>query len=81
MRALKIKAAEENRRLRDVFAEVLRRGLASPAKVEEQGRHRVTLPLVHSSRSAPTGHELTAERVAEILEQEDAEYAARTEQS
>jgi hypothetical protein len=81
VRALRIKAAEENRRLRDVVAEVLRRGLAAPARDEERPPHRVTLPLVHSSRPAPEGQALTAERVAEIEEQEDAEHVVRSRRS
>lgn len=84
VRALKIRAVEENRRIKDVAAEALRKGLvpeqrpAPEERVEPDPiRHRVTLPLIHSTHPAPPGQGLTPERVAQILEDEDVERFMR----
>jgi plasmid stability protein len=72
VRAVKIRAAEENRKLKDVMAELLRRGLAqkrvSPATV----RNRLKLPLVECAHEARPDEEMTPERVAEVLLEEEA---------
>jgi plasmid stability protein len=73
MRAVKIRAAEENRKLKDVIAELLRRGLALPSGTPPVIRRRVRLPLVQCAHEAPPGEELTPERVAQILIDEEAE--------
>lgn len=72
MRAVKIRAASENRRLKDVVAEAIRRGLEQerPTAI----RHRVKLPLIKGGRPAAPGQELTPERVAEILIEQEAEW-------
>lgn len=74
MRAVKIRAVEENKKLKDAVADLLRRGLA-----EERGtaeiRKRVKLPLVKCAHPAAAGEELTPERVAEVLlEQESGAF-------
>ena len=73
MRAVKIRirAVEENRRLKDTIAELLRRGLA-----REPGpavRKRVTLPLVECAHEVRAGEEMTPEPVAQVLLEEEAE--------
>jgi plasmid stability protein len=73
MRAVKIRAAEENRKLKDVIAELLRRGLALPSGTPPVIRRRVRLPLVQCAHEAPPGEELTPERVAQILIDEETE--------
>ena len=73
MRAVKIRAVEENRRLKDTIAELLRRGLAREAGVPPTVRKRVTLPLVECAHEARRGEEMTPERVAQILLEEEAE--------
>ena len=72
MRSLKIRAAQENRRLKDVFADVIRRGLAQQSPVTSPIRTRVKLPLIECARPALPGEEVTPARVAELLLEEEA---------
>lgn len=72
MREIKVKAAREDRRLRDLVAELLRDGLAAQSHGEI--RHRVKLPLIKTSRPAAPGQELTPDRIAEILIEQEAEW-------
>jgi plasmid stability protein len=72
MRAVKIRAAQENQKLKDTIADLLRRGLAQPERYAEAAPHRVTLPLVECVHAAGPGQEMTPERVAEILLEEEA---------
>lgn len=67
MRAVKIRAVEENRRLKQTVADLLRRGLASVSDVPEGARRRVQLPLVECAHPARPDEEMTPERVAETL--------------
>ena len=69
MRALKIRAANEGRRLKDVVATVISDGLAHPAA--PAGPSRVQFPLVSCNHEASPGTEMTP-RVAEILALEEA---------
>ena len=73
VRAVKIRAAEENRRLKDTFAELLRRGLAKP-RVPPTVRRRVKLPLIECVHEARPGEEITPERAAEVLLEEEAGF-------
>lgn len=72
MRAVKIRAVEQNRKLKDTIAELLRRGLAQGHDAP-QARRRVRLPLVQCAHEAGPGEELTPERAAELLLQEETE--------
>lgn len=67
MRAVKIRAVEENRTMTDLISEFLRQGLAQEPGEPTKIRHRVKLPLIEGARMARPGEELTPERVAEIL--------------
>src|SRR5690625_5147443 len=67
VRELKIRAAAEKRRLKDVAAEMMRKGLKAGAETPRRPSHRVELPLVRGTRSAPPEEEGTPERVADIL--------------
>jgi hypothetical protein len=73
MREVKHRAVEENRRLKDTVAELLRIGLAQslsePELILEPGK----LPLIRVGRKAKPGEELTPERMKEILLQEEVE--------
>ncbi|MPZ52089.1 MAG: antitoxin [Acidimicrobiia bacterium] len=73
MREIKIRAVNENRRIKDVVADALRRGLAqggaAPARIEQ----RVRLPLVECAHQARSDDEMTPERVAAILLTEEAD--------
>lgn len=70
MREVKIRAVRENRKLKDTVAELLRRGL-SPRRSGPQVRHRVALPIVACPRKARPREEITPERVASILLEEE----------
>lgn len=70
MRRVKIRAAQENRKLKDVIADLLQRGLArdtGPRTVER----RVRLPLVETAHPAAPKEEMTPDRVAAIVLEED----------
>jgi plasmid stability protein len=67
MRAIKIRAAEENRRLKDLIAELLRQSLAAPPAAPRGARKRVRLPLVRCAHRARPEDEMSPERVAKVL--------------
>jgi hypothetical protein len=67
MRAIKMRAVEENRKLKDTIADLLRRGLAQEPGAPPAIRHRVQLPLIQCAHEARPGEEMTPERVAEVL--------------
>jgi hypothetical protein len=73
MREIKIQAAKENRKLKDVIADLLRRGLSRKTLKRPAVRYRVKLPLVRCAHEASSDEEMTPERVASILMAEDAE--------
>jgi hypothetical protein len=73
MRAIKIRAVKENRKLKDVIADLLKRGLAREPIVRATKRRRVKLPLVRCAHEARRGEEMTPRRVAEILLGEESE--------
>ena len=72
MRAIKIRAVTENRKLKDALADLLRQGLSAESAGAAEVRKRVKLPLVRCAHEAQPGREMTAERVAEILIGEEA---------
>ncbi len=75
MRAAKIRAAKEGRRLKDVVADLLSRGLAEQPKSVGRMQRKVRLPLVECAHDARHGQEMTPNRVADVLAQEDAKAA------
>lgn len=77
VRAIKIRAIEDNRKLKEMIAELLRRGLAEGASVEQDSvPRRVTLPLVQTAHQAKPDEEMTPERVAAVLVDEDSKHVA-----
>jgi hypothetical protein len=72
MRAVKIRAVEENRRLKDVIADLLRRGLNQQPSLPSEVRRRVRLPLIECVHDARPGEEITPERAADTLLEEEA---------
>lgn len=70
MRSIKIRAVRENRKLKDMIADLLARGLAHPPGGTGEVRTRVTLPLVTCAKSARPDEEMTPDRVAAILLEE-----------
>ena len=67
MRAVKVRAAEDNLEFGEVVRNLLRRGLAATSAEKPMVRNRVQFPLVERAHPAKPGDELTPERVAEIL--------------
>ena len=85
VRQLKLRALRDGRKLKDAAAEVLRAGLAASstreADVEQPARvvkdKKTGLPVVQCRRAAPRSRALTADRVADILIAQEAEWSAR----
>ena len=73
MRAIKIRAVNENRKLKDAIADLLKRGLSREPRVQAKARQRVRLQLVRCAHEARRGEEITPERASEILLAEEAE--------
>lgn len=67
MRRIKVKAAQEDRKLKDLVADLLQAGLASTTAPAKVPGHRVQLPLITGGHPAAPGDELTPERVADLL--------------
>ena len=70
VREVKIRAVRENRKLKDAIADLLRLGL-SHRKSAQTVRRRVALPLVPCAHPARPGEEMTPERVARVLLEEE----------
>lgn len=73
MRDIKIRAVKENRKLKDAIADLLRRGLSKKTVEPPTVRNRVRLPLVQCAHEARPGEEMTPERVARLLLDEESE--------
>jgi len=78
LREMKLRAVLEGRKLKDVAAEVLRRGLAETKTPSRGRRRRVTLPLIQCRHPAAPRKELTADKVAEMLLKQEAEWLHET---
>jgi len=72
VRAVKMRAVQENKRLKDEVADLLRRGLAQKRAVSATGRKSIKLPLIECAHEARAGEEMTPDRVAEVLLDEEA---------
>ena len=70
MRAIKLRAVYEDRKLKDLMAELLRRGLSATDEAEPM--QRVQLPLVQCARATAPGEEMTPERIAAVLMEDEA---------
>ena len=75
MRAAKIRAATEGRRLKDVVADLMRSGLAQEGAGAAKVRRKVRLPLVECAHGASPATEMTPARLAELLGDDDAAAA------
>ncbi len=71
MREIKIRAVNENRKLKDAIADLLKRGLSQKTVEPPTVRNRVKLPLVQCAHKARPDEEMTPERVARLLLQEE----------
>lgn len=67
MKAVKLRAVEENRTMTDLIAEYLRRGLTAEPIERAPSQHRVKLPLIHSAHAPQPPGALSPERISEIL--------------
>ncbi len=68
-RSIKLKAAREDRSIKDVTTELLRRGLAAPT--DAGSARRASFPLVRCPPGPAAG--LTPEEIAEVLIAADAQ--------
>jgi hypothetical protein len=75
MRDIKVRAAQEGRRLTDVITELLRRGMNAEKPPSKSRQHRVKFPLITGTHPAAPGEEITPKRVFEILMEEEVERA------
>jgi plasmid stability protein len=75
MRAVKLRAVEEDRTLTETIADLLRRGLAQEPSPAPTIRNRVQLPLVRGAHPARPDEEMTPERIAQILLDQEAEWS------
>ena len=73
MRAVKIRAVHEGRRIKDVMADLIRHGLAHEGPPASTVRSKVKLPLIQCGHPAAPDAELTPDRVADVLQQDDAD--------
>ncbi|MPY87942.1 MAG: antitoxin [Luteitalea sp.] len=76
MRMVKIRAVHEGRKLKDIIADLLRRGLAIEGAAPRAVRHRVRLPLVRCAHEARPDEEMTPDRVAEVLLEDETRRVA-----
>jgi hypothetical protein len=72
VRAVKMRAIEENRRLKDTVTDLLRRGLSLKRGAPATVRRRLKLPLIECAHEARPSEEMTPERVADVLLEEEA---------
>lgn len=74
VREMKIRAAREGRRLRDVATEIIQRGMDDHGTKPQKKGYRVKLPLIHSTRVVPAEEQLTPEKIDEILLNQEIEW-------
>ncbi|CAN5136833.1 antitoxin VapB41 [soil metagenome] len=67
VREMKVRAAQDGRKLKDVAAEIFRRGLAPCAREASPGTHRVKLPLIECQKPARPEDALDPEQIADVL--------------
>lgn len=79
MRAVKVRAAQEGRKLKAVMADIVERGLAADPAAGVQPPGRVLLPLVECAHEARLNEEMTPEHVATALEREEPETSRRAQ--
>ncbi|BBX95838.1 antitoxin [Mycobacterium lacus] len=77
MRAIKVRAAQQDRKIKDVVAELLRSGLSqADSGPAARTPRRVRLPLVQCGGTATREREMTPQRVAAALLDQEAEWSS-----
>jgi hypothetical protein len=81
VKKVKLRALQEGRKLRDTVADLLISGLAAASNQPSGdtdsviGKDKVTgLPVIHCKHAAPPQHELTPQRVADILLHQETDW-------
>ena len=77
IRQLKVKAAREDRKLKDLMTELLRKGLEEETKPEKMPFHRTIFPIFTGGHPAAPGQEITPERLHEILLEDEVNNLVR----
>lgn len=75
MRTIKVRAAREDRKLKDLVAELLRRALETPSGATAEEARRAVFPIFRGGHPARPGEEATPERIAAILLEQEVEWA------
>jgi hypothetical protein len=75
LREIKHRAVEEDKKLKDTVAELLRIGLAQPLSKPELILEPGKLPIIRFSRAPRPGEEPTPERLKEILLEQEVDAA------
>lgn len=81
VREIKLKAVHEGRKLKDAMAELLRAGLAAGAAKAVEGmarKRKMRLPLVKCRHAATGATDMTPQRVADVLLEQEASWHAET---
>lgn len=73
VREMKIRAAKEGRKLREVATEVIEKGLAAPVHQADSKPKRVKLPFFEG-KSPANPEDLTPDKIHEILLNEEIEW-------
>ena len=80
MKRVKLRALHEGQKLKDAMADLLRKGLAASTPNGREEAAVITtdketgLPLIKCKRAARPGQEITPERAAEILLDQEVEW-------
>ena len=71
VREVKIRAVREGRKMKELVAELLERSLRDPRPLASRGVRRAALPVIACAHAPREGRDLTPERVAAILVEQE----------
>lgn len=71
MSEVRVRAAKEGRKLKDLVTELIRSGLERETRPGGSPGPRPALPLIECAHPAGPGEEMTADRVAQVLSDQD----------
>jgi len=79
VKQVKLRAVQDGRKLKDVIADLLRKGLGVAVENERETPkikkdRKTRLPVIQCKHPATPDEEMTPERVAEILSAQEAEW-------